>query len=1479
MAEKNNSFLSAAIIGAPIAGTTAYAGYKFAKSRPFTGVSAVAENPIAIAARQAGITAVPDLPIQGHLDYIRGLSTSLTQERVPSGEIPKLVQGAWDQAIRFADPITAKKLASVTQKMRSAGADIEGSLQKALHVHGQSFGVQKVLRHFQSNVAASTKHFGIAGQVPVLTPFQKRRWSGTLLGTEALPLGTEALPSEIRTVYDNIANELGKTGTVMEYTRPDFPGHKVLKFNWAQEGASLMLPLTSEGVFLEGKTLRTKYISPAMAIWDPEARSLSTMTRHEFVMREFAEQIVPAMKSGRLRGMDLQQAISSLRTEWLHKLETMPNLPANIYDPVLASYQKTRGGAVQVVMKRSVAPQLGKFVYKPGHEPAVGEELLEAMRVGGLQPGTSPVDIAKGIVMGPEVQMRRWQPTPGAADVSRRVEQSLREWGLTPEAAEAAKKYAWSEKFIPGEHRAAFYSRHLPTGMEREAHWTKEAMPPHLRTAYISEKKYAMQMERMGIGDGAVLASKNVTAALGQQSTASIHLATANMEALKQLQEGNKLTPGTFLGMTTKGVPYNVPDPLKEEILGVTPFWDKGKGEFATLSVRRRHEMTAFEKFFGDLRAGFHFVPQGAIESGLATIPEWKDEAIERGIRIVADMDTLKKNRGLHNKQMMTALENFLSKQMNLTPAQEMFWKRPVHTMRLFERAAGEGPLRHVNLITQLMAMTRSAEPSPAEFGKIFGAVPEALEGKEYETLLRRTRLPSTLVTGMETGIPIGMAQPFYGRTKELLGSGKLASIEPRAYEMLAGGGFGQLGEELAKDLLLTGAQTNPQRLAIHQSLMQSLRSFQTGEVPTGLSSFDVKGIGYRRAGFKAWMEGLGPEGGALRLGGEFKDIWVPSVTHLEGMRPYKTAGGKIVASELTNIYASLAQKGAGMYTDVVGTSPVAMRNEINTAISKLVKHAAPAGKGIGRLLGGKGDKLLATRFLMAGKPGEALGASLLRESNVIGISEEIAKQLIEEGRELYGTQKGFETMAEELLQGKPVGGLGWRHPIVHPHSFQPARLQVIPGLHEPVALVSSIPVNARIQGLSDKAIKLGLMVNMAGDYDADQVAVKLVSPDLEQKIFKQTQQTADEYTTRWVQNQVRTQIFKPKGQGGMTILNIEEKMLADVAKLGTVQEFVPRLSTEITAARQAVLQHLKGQELANAQQLLYTLEQEPIAAKHLRAEQVLSGGFREQLGDLAQSLRNRDIEQGIAPIESLFQRAPHAQKMLQGDLVLENYKEIEKALGGVKVGRTIPGMELGETWGNVVRSLKQADISGASEAAKLLRGQATVTKQRLPSFFKAVEGSMSKSSVAYNTMRNILGGFGESIIKHHKAIGFGFAGSLAIATALSSPPSSIGPGSGLKANIKMNNKKSNLTPDDIIHAPEHSLGQPTAPPMLHQNSARIMRPSVQVDVRTAGNYAMNTSDFSERIRRMTSGRSSVNLNIRRAPGNLNNYKGNEILK
>jgi len=1494
--DSGGSFLKTAAAVAPLGIGTGIAIKRMVAGREVQITSPTpAASQAMYAARHFTVPGLKD-QFQGSVSWLQ------KEEELLRGRDAEAARHAWIQAARFTDKKAAAAFKDFTVGIETMEAkNVYDAIFQTVK-QNQSQAMLSTFRRFRSNLDVVAQHMSVmGGQAPSMV-------EALYAGTPAQQVAITDLPTFMQKNLTELSSHLQLVGQPEMYTREEFAGFKsyMLRMTgYKGENISMLLPETKDGLLLEGTSMRTRYIAPDIAIYDEQAKRITQrMSRSEFFMEEFKRTILPAMESGRLTTQaDIDRAMRELRGTVFHELETVTNIPDTIEAASQRRYQHTKGQAVDIKVLRNVGGNIpAEYSFSSAFRGPTEVEYSEALRHGlpdgkPLVGGVSPKNIAAG-----RAGLFNWASTqmvPEATEWGRRPEQLGRLFGLSPAARQAGQRHSALDIFNTPEMKQV---------------WGMEGLPSHFRTAYVNPKQYAEAMERAGIGEGEALAKASLAPALEQQTVRHVHLKTIEKEAMAMIQAGRgaELKPGQQIGQTITGEAFTAADVGRQRILGFTSGESKSMGDVHTLQLLETYRVGEHSKFFGDLKATVRFARERIFRTAAKAL------GLHEGVQVIASMDELRKNQSLHNKQMVTSLWDMINRTFQKAgappaagPLRE-FLADPIAMARQWGQASvKEGVYRHEAFIQQAMNFAvKEADLMPAQFGSVFAAVPVALDNEamvkqmtqtafegagvspQYilsrgeagggpmrltmsreaadafqENWLRGQRIKESM-EAMNKGIAGGAAQIFY----DLPSYGGMGSVEPRAFEQLSAGSTGTLGQEFADEIAQRLRVTQPEIFRTHEALMRSLASFEGKDLPSKESRiWDLSTKEYNKVAFQEWIE---QGGGYLRTGKGFSDVYVPGAADLAVMQPYPLPSGNRVKGYLAEVYHQVAARGARMHLEFGSIGPDSMRGARDQAIAALAEHAAPGGKGMGGYLRGP---LLGSQYLRNVSQIGGYKPAVATEVGVhISRIREMVDELMRSG--LYN-QDELQAMLEKARRGEQIGGWGWRQPEIGAFSHQPFMIQPLFG--EASDAVATAELNAKVQfrigstgETFDKMIKLGPNIGWGADKDADSIAISLVSPDHEKRIAKSLADADNVYTNRYMQHQVRMSLLGTKKVKPLdSLISIEEKMIANTRKLGVTQEYVPKLSIALTEARQAVLAHTEGTRRADAQFLLEWMEQTPISAKHVSAKDITK--LSEMLKALEYGLGTENAETLEAQVRKVISTDKTSSRMLQDDLFITNSEVLSKFM---KVrGDKIQALDLPETTRTIARALKQQRDTGAQTTAEMIAGRQRVTSSKLPTFLKAIgqagEG-FSGISKGLQASDNLLGAAGRGILKHYKPLALGFAAALGVATALSSPSDTIGPGKTLdtpdpKMNISKGSKRVTA-----VHPPSPSVGQPTVPPMLHQNSATIAPPArnemLSIRARVGNNRQLD--NLTSQMGRMTGGAKSVNVSVRDHRSSANQY-------
>ena len=1342
---------------------------------------------------------------------------------------------AWDWAMLGVDPGTKDSLLTFTRNIHNLqGRDVTQAIEQTLR-QNTSTTMGNIWNRFRRNVELLEVQRNLFNGLPAFGPINS---SGVMQNMQG--------PSQhIRDRLNRIGQKLGAKTNIYSMTRPELINegygiHNIVFKGGKYGDISLHLPETRNGVLFEGSTLQTKRIAPDVLIKGQQG--LERMSRSEYFLKELEESILPDI-GGRLKtGRDIERAIKQARWSIFGELEAVPNIPTNLNIPSQLQYEKLRGGAVDIripVTQRKIWEGADPFVSSfrtPNESELTGILTSKEGQMMGLRGGAGPKSMSQGRLS--TVPWESFDISGGPVEYGRRPEQPFRRFQLTSESMDFMNRHSRLKKYRAYEALGQKLSNNL-------------AMGPTMKVLYVNPESSTLaaggrgeMLERLGMGDGEALLRKGIAEKLSFESVETVKLKHARQDILAKGLDA--IQPGEILGVTERGQPFVYQEGMK--ILSSRAFHSDSYGDFLSVGYTQKHKLEHGAKFFGSAKAvtlqrsdpEFSRAVQSLTGSDIAA-------------DMIVNMDELKKNKALHRRQMLTALSDIVSETMATQPskrAAKMLWNRDVSALgAAFSKGATRGGVYQHNLFTERLMKfaARDLNLTPQQFGQVFGSVPVALGEEEATSILSRTLLKgqglpleqyAEFRQAMMSGVASGAGTFSFGGPAIEVGG--LGSLEPRAFDILSGKSFGAMGQSLSEEFLHRMQAASPETLIAHREMGKTLQSLVGQFKGKSGAVFDLA-QGYHPDRFQNFIE---KGGGILRPGKGMRDIYIPGGDVMHGLMRFETGAGDAVKSQLSRVYHDIART-AGDFA--VGDLDAAQYNRnLELVADNLRKEWAPFGKGAGSVARGK---ILGSAFLR-GMTTTPVGAhSAIREANVIGLGEQRFKEMAEQLTRAGYDEARIAQMTNEFVQGNKVAGLVARHPFIGEHSLQPVLFQKAIGAGPDDIIIPELGVNIRARtqtgALKEKRITLGPLVGMAGDKDADAYSALLVSPDKEKELRKMITQSDNEFAQRYTQHQVRMQLFKPKAASDEGLTTIA-KMAGDVEKLAAGQKWVGPLSVQLSSAKSALSMHGQGKAAADARFLLEWLEQTPISAKHLSASEAAGGGLTSLMETITSSLENQNEVRLTSAIENIVANDAVSSDMLTGNIHLDvGAKNIQNIMG-VKMGQKLQGIDVQGATKELMRTMSEHHITGEARAYERLAGRGSRIKMtEIPEMLakgvgsegmRQLSGAFGKISSAITAGANIMGQVGRSIVKHHKAIGLGFAGSLALSAVLSNPKETIGPGAGLvpqgKVNMNSGKATTRMKPEDM-QAPQQPSGQPTAPNMLAAQQARVqMNPGRRVSVR-----------------------------------------------
>jgi len=312
-----------------------------------------------------------------------------------------------------------------------------------------------------------------------------------------------------------------------------------------------------------------------------------------------------------------------------------------------------------------------------------------------------------------------------------------------------------------------------------------------------------------------------------------------------------------------------------------------------------------WSKVFGGAKGMAKEVGPHSISKTLSAIDVSLSGGYASSVDAIITMDELKKNRGLHYNQMFTSLWEYT--QLNMESGKQVsslasnYANNPIKTIaKLNSLATQSDKFSHDLMLKNITQIARGASLTPSQFGNVFGAVPEVF-GSEYQSIMGSLSLAE--IESMNKGVATGITQLFF----EGLGgpgAGKMATIEPRMFELLQASHLGSLGSDLQTEIATRMMATYPEKLLEQDALTTSLESLVNPSKRSGslLASNILQDLEERKLG-------LPLEATSAHISG-FGDVYIPSSNSISQLSSYKTAAGHVVTPDLVNTYQSLLEAG-----------------------------------------------------------------------------------------------------------------------------------------------------------------------------------------------------------------------------------------------------------------------------------------------------------------------------------------------------------------------------------------------------------------------------------------------------------------------------------------------------------------------------------------------------------------------------------------
>jgi hypothetical protein len=1336
-----------------------------------------------------------------------------------------IARSAWTAAMSSVDPITRNRLLDFTHSLTTMpDKEVATAISHTVKTN-TSLYMRSIYNRFVRNAEALLGQRATSPSSPI--------------GFAAVPAAEEALsifkplPKNLESRLDVLQKSLGEYSLVFKTTpAANVAGFGVYDIRFAGGPGgdiNIRVPLSRGGIAMEGMTMQTTRLAPRVGI--AEGGKITEMSREEFFLEQIEKSILPDIKTGRLASKrEVDRAISRLYQQTFVEVESYSSMVGAAQTSAQRLRERLRGDQIQI-LKRIQRKVEGKEGFVSAYGLLTPEEYSDIMIKNKVYGGTSPTAISKGFFMREDISQLDIAPT--AKGWGRRPESAYREYQLTSESAARLEKLQGARFRQYQEMQSDEYKKILrEVGADRP-------LSPSLYTVYIDPEKQKTLLSKMHMREGHGVLASDVAGAMEFESVVPMRLKELREDLVSKIGKGPfTIQRGEVLGIGMMGDIVKARETM--DILDLEAKATAAEGDYAQLAYRQRSKAIHGTKFFDASRITMLLMGRRKQDRIM------KQQLHFQNMEAFLSMDDLRKDRQLFRRQIITSLG------VEMDNA-----KRAVALGNAWDRAAA---LNDERFVQYAMNYTRKKVGyiNPEAFGRIFGAAGFVLGDETAEAVARRVGVSAEHIGMMQKGLAGGVGRFAFDSPPAMKGAGTaLGSLEPRIFETLRDPHWGPLGGELSAELTERMIATDPEKYMVHKELQKTRQSL-IGKIKPGRGVTPFKVEDYGRGEFQDWMMGLGKEGGWMRRGKGLTDVYVPGPELVSKMRPFQTAAGLETVGVLSDIYHNIAAQASEMYYDIGPATREETVRGSQQYIDELAYHWAPGGKGMGGYLRGR---LTGSRYLRAMSI-SAAGDVMREDLQTAGITQSMAERMFGELEEQYGKESVAE-MRARFTQGERVAGLVARHPTTGPFSMQPMFFQRVAG-EESQIIMPERQMDVMIKGRKEPVtLKLGPAVGMNLDYDADQAAAFMVSPNNEQKIRTMLNTSRNEYTKAYMQHQIRYQLVKAgKATGEAGGLSIREMMAADVRKLGITQNWVPQLSVEMGRGRAALGMFGRGQAAEDAKFLLEWLEQTPISAKHLRPEDVARGDIEDMMTRLHYSFRRRDRTGLENVIRSITRGNQEASNLLTQQIELDT--ETARRLG---VEPKLRGANVRAATEELMRSLGEFETTGAQREFVSATGRARrVRPSDMAAGIKNVaEGPMSGASRLATATVNVMGSIGRGVIRNKKPLGIGFGASIAIASLLSSPEDTIGPGNnlniGLRSDMSPGKGADRMTPETMMPSPP-PIGQPSVPPMFVSPQARIGSdlPSPQANISVNVGSNVNPVALSYVANNMTKGPTSVNI-------------------
>lgn len=868
------------------------------------------------------------------------------------------------------------------------------------------------------------------------------------------------------------------------------------------------------------------------------------------------------------------------------------------------------------------------------------------------------------------------------------------------------------------------------------------------------------------------------------------------------------------------------------------------------ISVAETIKQEQFPKIYGTKGIGT-FREQVAIDAvvkqhgGSAGVP----------IHALSHASLLKKNRVLHLEQMLGAVDQF---DRRLRPKAHLKNYAQVlgdMTRRNYEKHGFEHTVK--SLVEHAKKGQLNSDQMAKSFGSLFHTHPEQLAdfGLTNETI--------GLIKA-SGGAAIGPAFHFPGDPASYSGvdGTKMGSIEPRIYNILEAGHFGELGPKMSADLQKRSIGSSMEAVESGKELTRTLTSLsphldQSGVGTTNrveklskmsktvLDPHDPNFI--FNTGGQIDFEGLGGLG----------RVHIPHGDTMKQLAEFRTNKDQMIQSDMTHEITNFLEQAHNIKTTGVGDFE-SLHNEF---AEMMVGHHAD-------LISGKHG--IASNKVIGSRKLKIVTNNASKNMRVNGISPDIFEGMISDmethanktlsGEALEQELVGLTSMRKRGMAGELIPVMGFRHPGIGPHSLALGFVKIDSTLKDPVVNVPNYYADAVMKDGSIKKLVRSTLPGQAGDTDGDTLELMLASPHMEEKMRAMLHPDSD-YSKEYESFLYKRQIMKVRSADA----NIAESTAAGAMKLSATENYVGQLSTHVTRAKEALHQYrgkISSDQYLNALGALEDIEQNPIAGKWQTNEGAAQ--LPETVKDIIRSFEERSTSREMPGVFASMFNPDVLEKLskdeeftVDGRNIVSKGRDLPEAFKTIDSALTSFGSveDVGSGARNYAASRGKLRGGGVNGIGEYFRSR---ENSALSSFAEDIGDSAGISHGLMSAARTI----GTHVMENKKAYMIAGAASLAVAAVLSTTKGAL---NAPIQHARMNNgtgdnvTPENITPNGRVNGSPSAPSQAPSPAPIRSNAPGM---TAQVRVRGRMNGSGDPTMLSKSVRGALGSGTNVNTNV-----------------